>query len=120
MKAVGEKASLIRDLCAPRPRNARFLRLAIAAAILAFPTAAYMTLMVNPLICSRATAVLLSPGSVLTAYAALSPKAIEGLLKPSPISSAVLAVDSLYWFLVFWGLFCCVSGLLKPADRGRR
>jgi hypothetical protein len=62
---------------------------------------------------SSPVATILSPGLLLTTLATPNPRAVGNFLSLSPHASLALLADLLYWFLIFFGVSCCVSGLRK-------
>ena len=62
---------------------------------------------------SSPVATILSPELLLTTLATPNPRAVGNFLSPSPHSSLAFLADLLYWFLIFFGLSCCVAGLRK-------
>jgi hypothetical protein len=108
-------ASLIRTLCGlPDPRRASLLRLGIISAILAFPAAFLMQSVAAIVAPPRTIAIILSPGYLVTTLATPNPQVIADFLRPSsPDSSLAFLANLLYWFLILFGLACCIAGLRK-------
>ena len=114
MASRQNNASLIRTLCAPIPRGGGFARLGIIAALLAFPAAVLMDSAVEISIPPRPIAIILSPGHLVTTLATPNPQVAGHFFGPSsPHSSLVFLVNLFCWFLILFGLSCCIAGLRK-------
>jgi hypothetical protein len=95
-------------------RYARLPLLAAASAFLAIPVAVCAAQLTDPFallqFVSGRLAFLLSPGNLLTTR---QPLTLGDYLRPQTQHwFLVISVDWLYWFLIFFGLSRCVSGML--------
>jgi hypothetical protein len=114
MQGRSSNASLIRVLCGSSPCGAGFAPPKLIAALLAFPAALLMDPVTEILTPPRLIAIVMAPGRLIATISGPNPQVIGHFLnRDSGQPFPAFAVNLLYWFLIFFGVCCCVAGLRK-------
>lgn len=111
MKSNRKNTSLIRTICEPIQWH-WFWRNSTASLLVAIPTSALLTTIIEWTDPPHALAIILSPGSTIPWFADTFRNATGDFLKP-PVPSLAFFANILYWTLVFFGVSRCRCGMRK-------